>query len=199
MSGKTKQPKHKMSAMAKKEERTAWLFIALPFLGFLLFMAYPICFAVFASMSKWTGMNSLVDNFCGLQNYINIFHDEKFWKSLLTTIIYLIGIPIGMILGLLLAMGMNRKIPGIRLLRTMYYVPVVSSLVAVSILWAWVYNYDYGLFNSIIKLFLLFFILPDCKTFRVTTMKLLPLMEQMDGRNFVILPFHWSRRLRSIF
>ena len=141
-----------MSAMAKKEERTAWLFIALPFLGFLLFMAYPICFAVFASMSKWTGMNSLVDNFCGLQNYINIFHDEKFWKSLLTTIIYLIGIPIGMILGLLLAMGMNRKIPGIRLLRTMYYVPVVSSLVAVSILWAWVYNYDYGLFNSIIKL-----------------------------------------------
>ena len=114
-------------------------------------MAYPICFAVFASMSKWTGMNSLVDNFCGLQNYINI-HDEKFWKSLLTTIIYLIGIPIGMILGLLLAMGMNRKIPGIRLLRTMYYVPVVSSLVAVSILWAWVYNYDYGLFNSIIKL-----------------------------------------------
>ena len=73
-----------MSAMAKKEERTAWLFIALPFLGFLLFMAYPICFAVFASMSKWTGMNSLVDNFCGLQNYINIFHDEKFWKSLLT-------------------------------------------------------------------------------------------------------------------
>ena len=100
-----------MSAMAKKEERTAWLFIALPFLGFLLFMAYPICFAVFASMSKWTGMNSLVDNFCGLQNYINIFHDEKFWKSLLTTIIYLIGIPIGMILGLLLAKGMNRKIP----------------------------------------------------------------------------------------
>ena len=43
MSGKTKQPKHKMSAMAKKEERTAWLFIALPFLGFLLFMAYLLC------------------------------------------------------------------------------------------------------------------------------------------------------------
>ena len=97
-------------------------------------------------------MNSLVDNFCGLQELHQYFHDEKFWKSLLTTIIYLIGIPIGMILGLLLAMGMNRKIPGIRLLRTMYYVPVVSSLVAVSILWAWVYNYDYGLFNSIIKL-----------------------------------------------
>ncbi len=46
-----------MSAMAKKEERTAWLFIALPFLGFLLFMAYPICFAVFAK--KASGRNEL--------------------------------------------------------------------------------------------------------------------------------------------
>ena len=149
--GRKKRVKEKMSAMAKREERWAWLFIAAPFIGFLIFMAYPICFALFASMTKWTGMNALADNFCGFENYIAIFTDEKFWKSLGTTIIYMIGIPIGMILGLLLAMGMNRKIPGVRVLRTMYYVPVISSLVAVSILWAWVYNYDYGLFNSIIK------------------------------------------------
>ena len=146
-----KKTKTKMSVMAKKEEKWAWLFIVAPFLGFLLFMAYPIGFALFASMSKWTGINSLVGNLAGFENYIDIFHDEKFWKSLGTTIIYLIGIPIGMILGLTLAMGMNRKIPGVRILRTMYYVPVVSSLVAISILWAWVYNYDYGLLNSIIK------------------------------------------------
>ena len=149
--GRKKRVKEKMSAMAKREERWAWLFIAAPFIGFLIFMAYPICFALFASMTKWAGMNALADNFCGFENYIAIFTDEKFWKSLGTTIIYMIGIPIGMILGLLLAMGMNRKIPGVRVLRTMYYVPVVSSLVAVSILWMWVYNYDYGLFNSIIK------------------------------------------------
>lgn len=140
-----------MSKMAKREERWAWLFIAAPFIGFLCFMAYPIVFAVIASMSKWTGLNSLVDNMCGLGNYIAIFQDEKFWKSLGTTIIYLIGIPIGMFLGLLIAMGMNRKIPGKRILTTMYYVPVVSSLVAVSILWAWVFNYDYGLLNTVIK------------------------------------------------
>lgn len=151
MRGNNKRPKTTLSAMAKKEERWAWLFVAAPFVGFLLFMAYPICFAVFASMSKWTGINSLVGNLCGFDNYVSIFTDEKFWKSLGTTIIYLIGIPIGMILGLLLAMGMNRKILGVRVLRTMYYVPVVSSLVAISILWSWVYNYDYGLFNSIIK------------------------------------------------
>jgi len=54
-----KKVKTKMSAMAKREERWAWLFIAPPFIGFMLFMAYPIVFALIASTSKWTGINSL--------------------------------------------------------------------------------------------------------------------------------------------
>ena len=147
---KTKVKVHR-SAMAKREERWAWLFIAPPFIGFMLFMAYPIVFALIASTSKWTGMNSLRGNIVGLGNYIKIFGDYKFWRSMGTTIIYMIGIPIGMILGILIAMGLNSKIPGKRVLTTMYYVPVVSSLVAVSILWAWVFNYDYGLLNGIYK------------------------------------------------
>ena len=143
--------KTKLSAMARKEERWAWLFIASPFIGFLLFMAYPIVFAVIASGSKWTGLNSLWGNMVGLGNYAKIIADKHFWQALLNTVIYMIGIPIGMILGMTIAMGLNRKIPGKRLLTTMYYVPVVSSLVAVSILWAWVFNYDYGLLNGIYK------------------------------------------------
>ncbi|SFT39459.1 multiple sugar transport system permease protein [Lachnospiraceae bacterium XBD2001] len=146
-----KKGKTQLSAMAKREERWAWLFIAAPFVGFLCFMAYPIIFAIIVSLSRWTGINSLWGNIVGFRNYIEIFQDAKFWKSMGTTIIYMIGIPIGMFLGVTIAMGLNRKIPGRRLLTTMYYVPVVSSLVAVSILWAWVFNYDYGLLNSIIK------------------------------------------------
>ena len=134
MSGKTKQPKHKMSAMAKKEERTAWLFIALPFLGFLLFMAYPICFAVFASMSKWTGMNSLVDNFCGLQNYINlILQDDIFLTSIKNTfLIAVITGPLGYILSFLFAWLIN-ELP--RWLRTIavivFYAPSIAGNVYV--------------------------------------------------------------------
>ncbi|MCQ2982380.1 MAG: sugar ABC transporter permease [Treponemataceae bacterium] len=141
-----------LSQMAKHEERMAWLFIASPFIGFLLFMAYPIGFAIVASFSKWTGINSLIKSMAGFANYLDIFTDPKFWKSMGTTIIYMIGIPIGMALGLLIALGLNSpNIPLKRLFPTMYYVPVVSSLVAVSILWSWVFNYDYGLFNTIIK------------------------------------------------
>lgn len=148
MAEKTKK---KLSKAALREERWGRAFVAPPFIGFLIFMAFPICFAFVASLTTWTGTNNMMDNFVGVQNYINLIQDEKFWKSLLNTIIYMIGIPIGMILALVLAMGMNRKIPGIKILRTMYYVPVVSSLVAVAILWVWVFNYDYGLLNTIIK------------------------------------------------
>ena len=148
MAEKTKK---KLSKAALREERWGRAFVAPPFIGFLIFMAFPICFAFVASLTTWTGTNNMMDNFVGAQNYINLIQDEKFWKSLLNTIIYMIGSPIGMILALVLAMGMNRKIPGIKILRTMYYVPVVSSLVAVAILWAWVFNYDYGLLNTIIK------------------------------------------------
>ena len=143
--------KNRMSAMAKREERWAWLFIAAPFIGFLAFMAYPIIFACIASFSSWNGVNNMWEHMVGFKNFAKIFADDKFWTSLLNTIIYMIGIPIGMILGIVIAMGLNRGIKGKRVFTTMYYVPVVSSLVAVSILWAWVFNYDYGLLNTIIK------------------------------------------------
>ena len=153
--GRVKSKKKvKLSAMSKREEKWALLFVAAPTLGFLLFMAWPIVFAFLTSLTTWNGakgFEGMLNRFCGFDNYIKLLTDKKFWQTLATTVIYLIGIPIGMILGLLFAMGMNRKIPGVRVLRTMYYVPVISSLVAVSILWAWVYNYDYGLLNVIIK------------------------------------------------
>lgn len=146
-----KNKKRKISTAALKEERYGRLFIASPFIGFLLFMAFPIVFAFVASMTTWTGTNNMMEHFVGLQNYANILKDAKFWTSLFNTIIYMIGIPVGMILALICAVGMNRKMRGVRILRTMYYVPVVSSIVAISILWAWVFNYDFGLLNSIIK------------------------------------------------
>ena len=148
---KPAKTKPHMSQMALQEQRWGRLFVAAPFIGFCLFSAFPIVFAFVASLSNWTGTNSIFNNFIGFKNYAELLTDARFWKTMGTTVIYMIGIPVGMILGLLIATAMNRKIPGVKILRTMYYVPVISSLVAVAILWAWVFNYDYGLFNIIIK------------------------------------------------
>lgn len=142
-----------MSKAERREHSWGLLFVAPPFIGFLIFMAFPIVFAFIASLTKWNGMNNMMDNFIGFENYAKLLTDAKFWKVLLNTVIYMIGIPVGMILGLVIAVGMNRKIRGIKVLRTLYYIPVISSLVAVAILWMWVFNYDYGLLNSIIGLF----------------------------------------------
>lgn len=150
-SNRNKPVKRKMSKTAFRENCYGLAFVAPPFIGFLVFMAFPIIFAFTASLTNWNGMNNMLDHFVGLKNYIKLFGDEKFWRVLKHTVIYMIGIPIGMILGIVIAMGMNRKIRGINILRTMYYVPVISSLVAVAILWSWVFNYDFGLLNMIIK------------------------------------------------
>ena len=146
-----KPSERRMSAAAREESRWGLAFVAPPFIGFLAFMAFPIVFAFVASLTKWNGINNMLDNFVGLQNYAKLLTDAKLWKVLGNTIIYMIGIPIGMVLGLVIAIGMNRKIRGIKILRTIYYIPVISSLVAVAILWMWVFNYDFGLLNSIIK------------------------------------------------
>ena len=103
MSGADAKPvKRKMSKAERREHYWGLTFVAPPFIGFLIFMAFPIVFAFVASLTRWNGINNMMDNFVGFQNYIELLQDERFWKVLLNTVIYMIGIPLGMILGLLL-------------------------------------------------------------------------------------------------
>lgn len=104
----TKQ-KHKLSRAARQEERAGLLFILAPIVGFLCFMLFPICFSIVLSFQSWTGIGDM--RFVGFDNFAELFTTPTFWYSLGNTFFYLIGIPIGMIIALFLAMGMNRKIP----------------------------------------------------------------------------------------
>jgi len=80
-------------------------------------------------------------------------NDRYFWQAMGNTVFYMIGIPIGLVLSLLLALALNRKMRGTTFFRTVYYVPVISSLAAVAILWQWAYNGDFGLVNQVLALF----------------------------------------------
>ena len=92
-------------------------------------------------------------NFIGLANFKDLLTDDLFYKAMFNTFYLMLGIPIGLLLALLLAMGLNRKIPGTTTFRVIYYIPVISSLAAVSIMWNWAYNGDYGLVNQFLDLF----------------------------------------------
>ena len=135
----------------RTEHRWALAFVAAPILGFLLFTLYPICFAVYASLTSWNGLGPMT--FVGFDNYVTLFGDEYFRISLYNTFFYMIGIPIGLALSLLLALALNRKIRGRTAFRTIYYVPVISSLAAIAIVWQFAYNGDFGLINQVLAWF----------------------------------------------
>ncbi|GHH68716.1 carbohydrate ABC transporter permease [Promicromonospora soli] len=138
------------SRLHRSENRWALAFVAAPVIGYLLFTLYPVCFAVYASLTNWNGLG--VMRFVGLDNYVKLLSDANFLESLYNTFFYMIGIPIGLGMSLALAVAMNRKIVGLTAFRTIYYVPVISSLAAIAILWQWAYNGDFGLVNQALAL-----------------------------------------------
>lgn len=138
------------SRLHRSENRWALAFVAAPVIGYLLFTLYPVCFAVYASLTNWNGLGIM--RFVGLDNYVRLFSDANFLESLYNTFFYMIGIPIGLAVSLALAVAMNRKIVGLTAFRTIYYVPVISSLAAIAILWQWAYNGDFGLVNQALAL-----------------------------------------------
>jgi multiple sugar transport system permease protein len=139
------------SNLYRKERIYGYLFILPPVLGLLIFTLFPVVYSFYGSLTDWDGLGSM--NFIGFDNFKDVFSDELFYKSAFNTVFYMIGIPIGIVLALLLALGLNRKIPGTTTFRVIYYIPVISSLAAISILWNWAYNGDYGLVNQFLALF----------------------------------------------
>ncbi|MFC8680349.1 carbohydrate ABC transporter permease [Microbacterium ureisolvens] len=147
----TMRSKREVNRLHRVEHRWALLFMAAPIIGFVAFTAYPLGYAIYASLTRWNGLGQMT--FIGVENYVRLFKDQYFLTSLWNTAFYMIGIPIGLVLSLLLALALNRGIFGQTAFRTIYYVPVISSLAAVAIVWQFAYNGDYGLVNQFLALF----------------------------------------------
>jgi ABC-type sugar transport system permease subunit len=137
-------------APAQREARTACLFLSPGLALFLLFVLIPVAAAFYLSFCRYDFIHAPV--WIGLKNYVRIGRDLAnhgvFYLSLRNTAQYAIGtIPVGMALALGLALLVNAGIRGVTLYRTTYYLPVVTSLVAVSMVWMWLYDPSYGLLN----------------------------------------------------
>lgn len=134
-----------------KEYLWAYTFISAPILGFLLFAFIPLSFSVYVSFTQYGGYQTPV--FQGAENYSRLFtNDPLFWKTLFNTFYSALGIPIGMIFALGIAMSLNQKIRGIHFFRTVFFLPTISSVVALTLLWKWMFNSDYGLLNYLLDL-----------------------------------------------
>lgn len=138
------------SKLYKREQRVALLFVLLPIIGFILFSAIPIVYSAYTSLTNWNGLSKM--EFIGLTNYIAVFKDPYFYKAMWNTFFLMLGIPVGLGLSFTLASFLSKELRGTSFFRTAYYIPVVSSLAAISILWQWAYNGDFGLVNQVLAI-----------------------------------------------
>jgi multiple sugar transport system permease protein len=128
-------------------ERSAYLFLAPGILIFSVFTLAALIFAFYLTFHRWSIIEP-AKPFVGLTNYRDMMHDERFAQSVVNTV-YFTGasIPLTMAIGLGLAVLLNLPIHGRGLFRTAYYLPVVTPFIVSALLWKWLYNGDYGLFN----------------------------------------------------
>ncbi|GAB2571085.1 carbohydrate ABC transporter permease [Gracilibacillus alcaliphilus] len=130
-----------------RENMWAYLFIGPQMIGLTLFIIGPIIFAFAISFTEWDIGST--PTWLGLENYTRQLSDSVFWKVVRNTSFFaLINIPLTMIGSLIIALMLNQNIKGKVILRTAYFMPVVTSSVAVALVWTWMYNPDFGLINS---------------------------------------------------
>ncbi len=147
--------KKKVSVQERKEHLIAFLFILPPIVGFLIFTALSVVFTFVYSFQDYNSLSGISEN-VGFANYIDLFtHVTRaplFGKAIVNTIVLLLSVPFSMILGLILA-GLLRlgEIKGSKFFQVLYYVPAVSSAVALNIVWNYIFRSN-GVFNTLLGL-----------------------------------------------
>ncbi len=116
----------------------------------IVFRLLPILSSFYISFFNW---GLIKGSFCALNNYVEMFQDPKFWYSLLSTSYFVIVmVPASLVLSLFIAVLLSKKIRAMGFFRTTYFLPVVTSMVAVSMVWKWIYHPEMGLANYFLKL-----------------------------------------------
>jgi multiple sugar transport system permease protein len=128
-------------------ERSAYVFLAPGFILFSIFTVFALAFAFYLTFREWNILEP-EKPFVGLQNYRDMVGDEDFRRSVINTF-YFTGasVPLGMAIGLGIALLLNQPLWGRTILRTLFFLPVVTPFVVAAIVWKWLYNGDFGPIN----------------------------------------------------
>jgi len=133
------------------EEVSAYLFLVPIFAFFLAIHYYPVFFALFVSFNAYDLLTGAF-TFVGLDNYFEIFTDPIHWRAMVNTFVYVVGVVTGgTFIGLVVALFLDRMSRGSVVYRTIFFMPMVVSLVAISQLWMWIYNRDIGILNFVFE------------------------------------------------
>lgn len=148
--------KDRFSKLSIEQKKALWgyVFLFIPLIFYLTIRIYPAFNAFYISLTNWDIVSSH-KTFIGLQNYSRLIHDPIFWKTLGNTFKYVIfGLPINLVISFIIAYNLNKIHRGLGLYRTLYFIPYMTSMVAVSWVWRWLYQpMPLGFFNNILSFF----------------------------------------------
>ncbi len=136
-------------SLRRRETWAAYSFLLPNLLGFVVFTFLPVFAALLISLTDWNLLQP--PKWVGLKNFVTLAQDPLFRKVLGNTAVYVLGtVPVQMVLALLVAMALNQSIPGTLFFRAAFFMPVVTSAVAIALVWRWIYNADFGVLNSML-------------------------------------------------
>lgn len=139
------------SSARQRQTLKGFAFLLPSFVHLLIFLLTPIAFAIYLSAHNWEIIVAHKP-FIGADNFVEMFRDYAFWNALKNTLMYSLNVPFGMALALGVAVMLNLKLRGVHLLRTLYFLPSVSSFVAIALVWRLLYEPQIGLANFILDL-----------------------------------------------
>lgn len=150
---KRKAKRRKLTKSERQEEKLFYILTGPWLIGLALFFVIPMIASLWISLNQWDMLTAA--KFIGLNNYKTAFAvDPLFWQSLKVTGLYsILSVPLGLIFSLLLSLLLNQAVRGMRLFRTIFYLPAVVSGVSVMVLWMWIFNPQIGLLNTILGYF----------------------------------------------
>ena len=139
-----------MTRLLNDDNVVGYIFVAPLIIGLTVFAYGPVLVAFGLSFTKGDYIST--PKWIGLDNYARLLNEDLFWKSLFNTVYYVIGVvPVSLILSLLLALALNQKLRGIVFFRTVFFLPTITSTVAISLMWLWIYNPEFGVLNFLLK------------------------------------------------
>ena len=138
----------KLSPAARREENWGWIMVAPTIIGLVVLNIWPFIQTIYTSFCEHLGFGHY--KFVGLANYAEIFQTPEFWKATWNTILFcILTVPAGLFLSLLVAMLLNAKIKFKGGFRTIFFLPMVCAPAAVTMVWRWIFNGEYGILNQL--------------------------------------------------
>ena len=139
----------KFDRLMSKESVSAWIFISPALLGIIIFILLPVLGSFGISLTKWNLISA--PKFVGLDNYRELFQDRDFYTVLFNTFFYAIVTTIlGIVIPLILAVAINNRLRASSFFKTAYFIPFITPMIVVAIVWEWLYDPNYGLLNWIL-------------------------------------------------